>query len=363
MKRLTKLALCGLLFAVFLSGCSKKEEGTPPSQEEASTEEATSKAPEASQEAVDWGKITKLGEYKGVEVEKMPTEVADEEVEARIQSILDANPEYVAVTGRAAKDGDVVNIDFKGLKDGVAFDGGSSEGYELELGSGAFIDGFEEGLVGAKAGEERKLDLTFPDNYGNAELAGQPVVFEVKVNRIEEKKDAVLDENFVQRMSDFNTVEEFREDLVADMEEEKKKQSEEQLENDVLLAVVEASEFELNEAAVEEDYNQQLAYYTSIAGMYSMTLEDYATAIGMTEDSFKEVLRSSAEQSAKQQLVAKAVAEKEGMAVETADREAVALENGMDVQTMQQTYGEEAVDQTALLYKVVTFLKDNAAIK
>ncbi len=131
MKRLTKLALCGLLFAVFLSGCSKKEEGTPPSQEEASTEEATSKAPEASQEAVDWGKITKLGEYKGVEVEKMPTEVADEEVEARIQSILDANPEYVAVTGRAAKDGDVVNIDFKGLKDGVAFDGGSSEGYEL----------------------------------------------------------------------------------------------------------------------------------------------------------------------------------------------------------------------------------------
>lgn len=173
----------------------------------------------------------------------------------------------------------------------------------------------------------------------------------------------MLDENFVQRMSDFNTVEEFKADNLADLEEEKKNQSEQQLENDVLMAVVDASEFELNEEAVEESYNQQIDYHTSIAGMYGMALEDYVTIFGMTEDSFKEAIRSSSETSIRQQLVAEAIAEKEGMEVEDADREAVALENGMDLQTMQQTYGEEETDRTALLYKVVTFLKDNASVK
>lgn len=182
MKRLMKLVLCGLMITVLAAGCSKKEDNTPSSSAESSAEESAG----AAEEPVDLGKVTKLGEYKGVEVTRMSTEVTDEELETRIQHILDANPEYVVVD-RAAKDGDVLNIDFKGLKDGVAFDGGSSEGYELELGSGTFIEGFEEGLIGAKTGEERDLELTFPKDYFNDELAGQPVVFEVKVNSIEEK--------------------------------------------------------------------------------------------------------------------------------------------------------------------------------
>ena len=156
--------------------------------------------------------VTKLGNYKGVEVKRESTEVTDEEVDQKIQSILDANPEYVEITDSPAQNGDTVDIDYVGMKDGVAFDGGTAQGYKLELGSGTFIDGFEDGLVGASVGQELSLNLTFPENYGNSDLAGQAVVFDVTVNAIEEKKDAVLDDNFVQRVSDFKTVDEFRAD-------------------------------------------------------------------------------------------------------------------------------------------------------
>ncbi len=361
MKKFLRVALGGFMAAVLITGCSKKE-GSTDSTAETSAEVVT-EATTADGETVDAGKLTKLGQYKGLEIERMSTEVTDEELEKRIQNILDANPEYVVITDRAAQNGDVVNIDFKGLKDGVAFDGGSSEGYMLELGSGTFIAGFEEGLTGAKTGEERSLDLTFPDDYYNDELAGQAVVFEVKVNSIEEKRKAVLDENFVQRMSDFNTVDEFKADTLADIQEEKELQAEQQLENDLLMAVIDGSEFELNEEAVNESYDEQISYYSSMAGMYGMTLEDYAGIFGMTEEAFKEATHDSAEMGIKQQLVTEAITDQEKLQVEDADRVAVALENGMDLQTMQENYGEEEVDKAAMMYKVVQFLKDNATIK
>lgn len=312
---------------------------------------------------MDLGEVTALGEYKGLEVTRMSTEVPDEELEARIQSILDANPEYVAITDRAAKNGDIVDIDYVGMKDGVAFDGGTAEGYKLELGSHSFIEGFEEGLVGAKTGEERSLNLTFPEQYHSEELAGQAVVFDVTVNGIEEKKEAVLDDNFVQRMSDFSTVDEFKADTLADMQKEKETYADQQLENDVFLAAVENSEFEVNQEAVENQYNNQLNYYNSMVGMYGMELADYVSMFGMTEDQFKEDLKKSAENSVKQQLLVTAIAEKEGFQVEDADREIVAGQYGMDVKTLQETYGEEAVDSTAMMFKVVNFLKDNAKVK
>lgn len=354
MKKYVKLTLCGLAAMMLIAGCSKKD----------NTQTTPAESTEESKAAVENGKVTRLGEYKGIEVTKASTEVTDEELDARIQSILAANPEYVEITDRAAQIGDTVDIDYVGMKDGVAFEGGTAQDYKLELGSGSFIDGFEDGLVGAETGAELSLNLTFPDPYpNNPDLAGQKVVFDVTVNGIEEKKDAVLDDNFVQRMSDFATVDEWKADTLADMEAEKEKTADQQLESSVFMAAINNSEFELNQEAVDKNYDNQLAYYTSMVQAYGMTLETYVSMFGMTEDQFKEELKNSAELAIKQQLLSQAIAEKEGLTVEDADRQPIADEYGMDIATLQDTYGAEAVDEQAMLFKVVDFIKENAVVK
>ena len=358
MKKYVKLALCGMAAAALVTGCGKKDaEETTAAQTESST--AADSTETAAEEKADPGKLTKLGTYKGVEVKKNSTEVTPEELEQRIQGILDANPEYIEITDRPAQNGDIVNIDFVGMKDGEAFDGGTAEDFPLELGSHSFIEGFEEGLVGAEAGSELSLNLTFPEDYFNADLAGQEVVFDVTVNSIEERKEAVLDENFVQRMSDFTTVDEFKADTLADMEQEKETMAENQLEYDAFMAALANSEFEINEEAVEQQYEAQLNYYTSMVQMYGMTMDDYVAVFGMTIDDFQKELRTAAENALKQELLVDAVAEEEKLEV----RQKVADQYGTDIQNMKDTYGEEALDRTALVYKVQALIKDNAVVK
>lgn len=356
MKKYVKLTLCGLAAVMLVAGCSKKTE-EPETTTVPATEESTAAV-------LDKGVISKLGKYKGVEITRMPTDVTDEELDEKIQSILKANPEYIEITDRAAQNGDIVNIDFVGMKDGEAFEGGTSDGYELELGSHSFFDGFEEGLVGAKTGDELSLNLTFPESYGNPDLAGQDVVFDVTVNSIEEVKEAVLDNNFVQRMSDFNSVDEWKADTLADLEAQKEAQAEMKLENDALIAAVELSEFELNEEFVEQQYNTQMEYTIYLAQMSGISLADYAaTRYDMTEDRFKEMMKSEVEMIIKQQLLAEAIAEKEGLQVEDADREHLAEQMEVTVEDLQTQYGAEAVDEGAMMYKVVAFIKENAVVK
>lgn len=362
MKKLVKPLLCGMAVMMLASGCAKKQGDGETSLAESPTETLADSSSEAETEA-DLGEITVLGEYKGLEVTRMSTDVSDEELEERIQSILDANPEYVAVTDRAAKDGDILDIDYEGKKDGVAFDGGTAQGYKLELGSDTFIDGFEDGLIGAKAGEKRSLNLTFPEQYDSQELAGQAVVFDVTVNGIEEKRDAVLDLNFVQRMTDFNSVDEFRADTLADLELEKMEMAEQQLGNDVFIAATDNSQFRLNEKLVEEQYENQISYLTAMAQIYGMTIEDYAAMSDMTKEEMEKEIRNSVETSMKVQLLVKAIAEKENLQVEDADREEVARMNFTTVEELQEMYGETAVNNAAMSNKVEAFLKDNASIK
>ena len=362
MKKLVKPLLCGMAVMMLASGCAKKQGDGETSLAESPTETSADSSSEAETEA-DLGEITVLGEYKGLEVTRMSTDVSDEELEERIQSILDANPEYVAVTDRAAKDGDILDIDYEGKKDEVAFDGGTAQGYKLELGSDTFIDGFEDGLIGAKAGEKRSLNLTFPEQYDSQELAGQAVVFDVTVNGIEEKRDAVLDLNFVQRMTDFNSVDEFRADTLADLELEKMEMAEQQLGNDVFIAATDNSQFRLNEKLVEEQYENQISYLTAMAQIYGMTIEDYAAMSDMTKEEMEKEIRNSVETSMKVQLLVKAIAEKENLQVEDADREEVARMNFTTVEELQEMYGETAVNNAAMSNKVEAFLKDNASIK
>lgn len=356
MRKYAKLTLCGLAAMMLIAGCSKKTD-----TQETTTAAETAAAGET-QEIVDKGTVTKLGEYKGLELTKQSVEVTDEEVETRIQSILAANPEYIEVTGRAAQNGDTVDIDFVGMKDGVAFEGGTSEGYKLELGSGSFIPGFEEGLVGAKTGDELSLNLTFPETYGQADLAGQDVVFDVTVNGIEEKREAVLDDNFVQRMSDFATVDEFRADSQADLEAEKETQAQNQLRQDALMAVLEASEFDLNQAAVDQEYEMQKSNLDYMAQMYGITSEDLMGAYGMTDAT----LKTSSEDIVKERLLIAAIAEAEGLKVEDADRETTAQRYGMTIDQIKQNYGEDVmknIEEESLNSIVQQFILDNAVIK
>ena len=178
MRKLKLLCLCGLTAAVLMTGCAGSTDTTN----------------------VNLGSAT-VSEYRGVKINVAAPEVTDDEVDQKIQTNLKQNPNEVEVD-RAAQDGDIVNIDYKGTKDGEAFDGGTAEGTDLTLGSKTMIDGFEDGLIGAKKGETKTLNLTFPEDYREESLAGQAVVFEVTVNSVKEKQDAVLDDAFVQISTD-----------------------------------------------------------------------------------------------------------------------------------------------------------------
>ncbi len=354
MRKHVRLTLCCAAAVLLAAGCGKKSD---------TTEETTTTAAETEAEITDKGEITKLGQYKGIEVTKQDTTVTDAEVDQRIASILQANPEVIEITDRPAENGDTVNIDYVGMKDGVAFDGGTAEGFDLELGSGTFIDGFEDGLIGASTGDELSLNLTFPEDYVNEDLAGQAVVFDVTVNKIEQKKNAILDDAFVQRVSDFSTVDEFRANTLETMQSEKEESAAQQVENDAFEAAVNNSEYSLNEAAVEQQYNSYLTYYENSFASYGITMGNYAEMMGQTEEEFKETLHTSAETVIKQQLFIQAVAEKEGITIEDVDRESLAEQYGTDVKTLQETLGEDMLDENALIYKVVEFIGDNAVVK
>lgn len=349
MKKIMRLGVCGLAAVMLIAGCSKK------------TSTETTSAAEETTAAVNNGTIT-LGEYKGMEVTKQNVEVTDEEVQARIDSDLASNPDYDEITDRAAQDGDIVNIDYVGTKDGTAFDGGTATGYDLTLGSNSFIEGFETGLIGAKTGDKVSLNLTFPAEYQNAELAGAAVVFEVTVNSIKVEKAAVLDDAFAEKVSNakYKTVDEYRQGTKDQMLASKKSEADSQKMYEAIMAVVANSEITCDETAVEEQYNQQISYYTSMVEGYGMKLEDYVSMFGMDLETFQGQIRESAQDNIKQQLVINAVYEKEGMKVEDADREKIATELGTDVATLVTQYGQDAVDQDAKRYKVLNYLIENA---
>ncbi len=334
MKRFWNACLCGLLAAAVLSGCSQKT-------------------------GSDGSKV-ELGEYKGVHYTPQSVEVTDEQVEAEIQAMLDMHPNVTAVK-RAAKNGDVVNIDYVGKKDGVAFDGGTAEGADLELGSGSFIDGFEEGLIGASAGDKRNLDLTFPEDYFNEELAGQAVVFEVTVNEVKESTPAELNEEFVKNYTEYASVDEFRADTRAQMESAAAESAEYRKRSDVFLKVVENATVTVTDETVQQFYDDLYAGYEQQAALYGTDIETLLSYSGMDMETFQTQLREDAKTAAEQDAVARAIADKEKIKVEDADREELAEEFGYEsAEAMAEVAGEDAIESYIITEKVVDFLAENA---
>ena len=301
-----------------------------------------------------------LGEYKGVKVNMPSVIVTDAEVESRINQVLSQNPSEEELD-RPAQEGDVVNIDYVGKQDGVEFAGGTDTGYDLTLGSGRFIEGFEDGLIGAKKGDKKELNLTFPETYSEETLAGKPVVFEVTVNAVKEKKNAVLDDAFVQRVSDYKTVDEYKESIKADLLKQKQQSADLQVQQSVLQQVVESSTFKLNKTALSRRYNTRIKQYEEQAKMYGSSLSHMAQANGMDVPGLQEAIYASVKDDVRNQLVINTVAEREGIVLEDADRQAFAESNGQDVEDAVAYYGQETFDEMALNYKVMKFMADNAS--
>lgn len=317
--------------------------------------------------------VTKLGAYKGVEVTVEPKEeVTDARIQEYIDQSLESRVTYEEVD-REVQDGDQVNIDYVGKKDGEAFEGGSSGegGYDLTIGSDSFIDGFEEGLIGAKKGDTLNLNLTFPDNYTAADLAGQAVVFTVTVNTVKESVLPELNDEYVAGLNLENcaTVDEYKEYVRNMLQEQADYTYNQNVQNAVFEVVYNESEIEgVDQDLVDEYYNQSLAQADQYASYYGTDRESFVTqSLGMTMEEFESSAKERAEESAKQELVINAIAKKEKIKIKKSEVTDFAQENmsyyGYDsTDALIEGMGQEEIEKYLKFDKVFTLIGDNAQV-
>ena len=300
----------------------------------------------------------KLGEYKGVSTPKESVEVTDEDVEKELKPYVDRATRLVSVE-REAKTGDTVVMDFEGFKDGVPFEGGKAEKYSLELGSNSFVPGFEDQLIGVKAGDEKSLDITFPENY-TPELAGQAVVFQVKVHEVKEPELPVVDDEFAKDVSEFDTLEEFKNDLAAKLKERRESESKRHFEDAVLAKVVENMECEIPDAMVEYEADKMVEDYANRINTQAMgiTFESYLQMMGTNINELRANAMTSAGKQVANQLALAAVADAEDIQVTDEDKEA-------EIKRMAELYGmtEEKIKSAVPDEEIVRELRLTKAMK
>lgn len=256
----------------------------------------------------------KLGEYKGVTVEKADTTITAEEIEKRLDREREKNARTVEVEREIKKD-DIAKIDFTGYVDDKEFEGGKGEDYDLTIGSGTFIPGFEDQLIGHKAGEEVDVYVTFPEEYGAKELAGKPALFKVTVKSVKEKQIPEADDEFASEVSEFDTLDEYKKDLEKQLKEEKEKQATTANENAVVAKVVENAEVELPEPMIESQLDNMYYDYAMRLQQQGIPMDQYLKITGLTADKIREQMKPSAEKNLKNSLVIEAVMNKENVTV------------------------------------------------
>ena len=276
----------------------------------------------------------KLCQYKGVEVDKIDVTVSDEEVEAEIEKEREKNARTVEVTDRAVKDGDTVSLDFEGFVDGAAFEGGKGENYPLTIGSGAFIPGFEEQLVGTEIGADVEVNVTFPEDYQADNLAGKAAVFKCKVNEIKEKQLPEVDDEFASEVSAFDTLEAYKADLKQNLEDKKFKEAKSAKTDAVIDAIIASSEMDIPEAMIKTEQRQMLNDFAQRMQMQGLSMEQYFQFTGTTADMLMEQSKPQAEQRIKTSLVIDAIVAAENI-------EATEEEFAEELKTMAEVYQME----------------------
>lgn len=299
----------------------------------------------------------KLGKYKGVKVEAAEVTVTDEEVDAKIEKERENNARTIEVTDRPVKDGDMTVLDFEGFVDSVAFDGGKGENYPLTIGSGAFIPGFEEQLVGAEIGKEVEVNVTFPEDYQAEELKGKAAVFKCTIKEIKEKELPALDDEFASEVSEFDTLEEYKKDVKETLTIEKEKAARDAKEAAVIDAIIADSDMDIPEAMVTTQQKQMIDEFAQRMQMQGLSMEQYFQFTGATLDKMMEQVKPQAETRIKSRLVLEAVAAKEGIEATEEDYEE-------EIKTMAEVYQMEPDKIKEMLpEKSVKGIKEDIAVK
>ncbi|MEE1172746.1 MAG: trigger factor [Ruminococcus sp.] len=308
-----------------------------------------------------------IDNYKGIEVEKLSTEVTDELVDEEIEKVRDRNSRIVTVDDRPAQDGDTVVIDFDGYVDGEQFDGGMAENYNLVLGSNSFIPGFEEQIVGHSTDEEFSIFVTFPESYQVEELAGKEAEFKIKLHEIKTKELPEVDDEFVKDVSEKETLDEYKEELKETIAERLKDDAEKDVNDKIADSLIELVEGDIPEAMFDNQTNEMIRDFDMRLRSQGMDMKTYMEYMGMTNDSLKEAYREGAEKRVKLRLALEAIARKEGLeATEediNAEYEKLSEAYKTDLEKVKSSIPAENLAEDIKVQKALDLVKENAVIK
>lgn len=307
-----------------------------------------------------------IGEYKGLKAEKTAVKVDAAEVNAEINAMAERNARMVSVEDRAAAKGDTVVIDFEGFQDGKAFEGGKAEGHSLELGSGQFIPGFEDQIIGKNIGDEFDVNVTFPEEYGAKELAGKDAVFKVKLHEIKVRELPAVDDEFAKDVSEFDTLKELKADLKKKALERKQKAADEAVENALVQQIVDSIKGEIPEAMFENRLNQSVDEFAYRLQSQGLNLETYLKYTNSNIDDFKKTFRPQAEAQVKYRLALEKIVELENITADEKDiteqYEKMAKDYGIEVDRVKAAVPEEEIAKDLAVGKAIDFIKENAVI-
>ena len=309
----------------------------------------------------------KVGEYKGLEAEKLICEVSEDEIKAELERMADRNSRMVEVTDRAAALGDTAVIDFEGFVDGEAFEGGKGESYSLALGSGQFIPGFEDQIVGHNAGEDFDVNVKFPEEYGAKELAGKDATFKVKLHELKNKELPEIDDEFAKDVSEFDTLDALKEDIKAKSLERKTKAAEDEVENQLIDKIIDSMEAEIPEAMFKNRVEQSYRDFEYRLQMQGMPIDMYMQYTGSNEVEMKKSLRPQAERQVKIRLALEKIVELEKLvaSAEDLDKEFATLAEtySMPVDQVKAAIPEKDIADDLAVRKAIDLVKENAKLK
>ena len=310
-----------------------------------------------------------LGKYKGVKIEKIDTEVTDEDIDKEIKREQEANARTITVEDRPVKDGDTAVIDFEGFIGDEAFEGGKGENYPLVIGSGSFIPGFEEQLIGKNSGDDVDVKVTFPEDYNAKDLAGKEALFKVKINEIKEKELPELDDEFASEVSEFDTMAEYREDVKKNLAEKKEKEAKDKKEDAVIEAIIKDSKMDIPDAMIETQARTMVNDYARRLQSQGLSLEQYFMFTGLDMDKFTEQMKEGARKRIESRLILEAVVKAENFEVTDEEYEKelerIAEESKMEVDKLKEyigddEYGRNQIIDDLKIQKAVDFVVDNA---
>lgn len=306
-----------------------------------------------------------LGEYKGLKIEKPQVKVTAKEVDEEINKMLEKSARFVSVE-REVKQGDIAVIDFTGYHNDKAFEGGHAENFELEIGSHRFIEGFEDQIVGMKNGEEKDINVTFPQDYPVEELKGQPAVFKIKLHEVKEKQLPKLDDEFAKNVSEFDTLDEYKASVKQDLLKSKQTNADYEFEEKLIEAVVNNASVEIPQSMIDEQADEFIHDFEHRLAHQGLKLEDYVKYMGTTVEELKSSRLEDAQKTCKTRLTMDAIVKQEGIKVEDSDIdkevEKQALKMGTSVEEVKKSLDGHTLSHIAnniIVEKLLTFLKEN----